>query len=82
MPGTKKVEGIKWVKREQARALLDARARRVLNMSGNEFVAKWKAGKFRNIDSGDCPGVISVALLATASERPSRGGKKQKRGKR
>jgi hypothetical protein len=81
MPVAKKVDGIKWVTREQAMALLDARARRVLKMSGKEFVVKWKAGEFKNMDSADCPGVISVALLASASERP-RGRKKQKRGKR
>jgi hypothetical protein len=81
MPVVKKVEGIKWVSRKQALDLLDARARRVLNMSGAEFVAKWKAGKFKNLDSADCPGVISVALLAPASEKPSRGRKNKKRGK-
>lgn len=78
MPVAKKVT---WVTRDQAMALLDARARRVLKMSGDEFVAKWKAGHFKNMDSGDCPGVIGVALLASASEKP-RGRKKQKRRKR
>ena len=84
MPVAKKHQhdGIKWVTREQALALLDARARRVLNMSGEEFVVKWKAGEFKNMDSGDCPGVISVALLASASERPRRGRKNKKRSKR
>jgi hypothetical protein len=81
MPVAKKVDGIRWLTREQALVLLDARARRVLNMSAEEFLVKWKAGEFKNMDSGDCPGVISVALLASASERP-RGRKKQKRGHR
>ena len=82
MPVAKKVDGIRWLTPEQALALLDARARRVLNMSGKEFVAKWKAGEFKNMDSADCPGVIGVALLASASERPHRARKKQKRRKR
>jgi hypothetical protein len=83
MPVAKKHKhvGIKWVTHDQALALLDARARRVLNMSGKEFVAKWKAGEFKKMDSGDCPGVIGVALLASASERP-RGRKKPKRSNR
>jgi hypothetical protein len=51
-------------------------------MSGKEFVVKWKAGEFKNMDSADCPGVIGVALLASASERPRRARKKQKRSKR
>jgi hypothetical protein len=82
MSVVKKVDGIKSVTREQALALLDARAKRVLNMSGDEFVVKWKAGEFKNMDSADCPGVIGVALLASASERPCRARKKQKRSKR
>ena len=73
--------GIKWVNRQQARTLLDARARRVLKISGEEFVAKWHAGKFKNIDSGDCPGVIELGLLAP-KQRKSRAGKKQKRSNR
>lgn len=72
--------GIKWVTRDQAMALLDARARRVLNISGAEFVTRWKAGEFKNIDSGDCPGVIELALLAPKL-RKSRGRKKQRRSK-
>lgn len=70
--------GIKWATRQEAAALLNARAKRVLKMSGEEFVAKWRAGEFKNLDSGDCPGVIELALLAPQS-RKSRGRKKQKR---
>lgn len=83
MPVLKRVkhDAIKWVTRDQAMALLDARARRVLNMSGSEFATKWKAGEFRNLDSGDCPGVIELALLAPRS-RKLHGRKKQKRSHR
>jgi hypothetical protein len=76
--GKVKDTGLKWATRQEAAALLDARAKRVLKMSGEEFVAKWRAGEFKNLDSGDCPGVIELALLAPQS-RKSRGRKKQKR---
>ena len=72
---------IKWITRDKAMALLDARARRVLKISGAEFLEKWDAGKFKNMDSADCPGVIELALLAPAA-RSSRGRKKQKRSQR
>lgn len=83
MPAVKKSKysGLNWVRGAQALALLDARAKRVLKMSGSEFLAKWRAGKFKNMDSNDCPGVIGVALLAPASEL-ARGRKNKKRSKR
>lgn len=70
-----------WVSGAQAFALLDARARRVLNMSGEEFLAKWKDGHFKDMDSGNCPGVIGVSLLASTNEL-SRGRTDKKRSKR
>lgn len=83
MPVAKKTKSsvIDWVSGAQAFALFDARARRVLNMSGTEFMEKWKAGKFKNMDSGNCPGVIGVALLAPKSG-DKRGRKKQSGRKR
>lgn len=80
MPVTKKTK-FNWVSGAQAFALLDARARRVLKMSGQEFVEKWKAGYFKDMDSTDCPGVIGVALLAPTGES-KRGRKNKKRSKR
>jgi hypothetical protein len=79
MPVVKKTK-LNWVSGAQALALLDARARRVLKMSGQEFMEKWKAGHFKNMDSGDCPGVIGVALLAPTGT--SLGRKNKKRSKR
>lgn len=65
MPLAKRVKHsrVEWSTPERAMELLDARARRVLNMSGKEFADKWRAGEFRHLDSGDCPGVIELALL-------------------
>lgn len=83
MPVAKKnrTHGTKWVTRLQAKAVLDARARRVLNISGDEFIAKWNAGEFRKMDSGDCPGVIELALLAPKTGK-LRARSKQKRRNR
>ncbi len=66
MPVAKKnsISGIEWASGEKAAALLDARARRVLKISGEEFISQWKAGKFRDLDSDDCPGIIELAILA------------------
>lgn len=46
---------------EEARELFDKQARRCLNMSGDEFVAAWRAGKFRG--KADTPEVMPVAFL-------------------
>jgi hypothetical protein len=53
-----------------------AASRRVLKISGKKFVAKWKGGRFRNLNSDECPGVIELALLAP-KVNGSRGRKKQ-----
>lgn len=85
MPTVKKSKngsgGIKWITHDQAMALLDARAKRVLNISGAEFVSRWKAGEYKNVDSADCPGVIELALLAPVAETKN-GRKESKRGVR
>lgn len=60
---TKRVE-IRWITKSEAHAIVDSTAQRVLGMSGDRFVAEWKAGKHRKLDSDACPGVIELALLA------------------
>lgn len=45
----------------EGRRLFDRQARRSLNMSGEEFIAKWKAGKFNG--TSDTPKVMRVAML-------------------
>ena len=76
-----KISELNWVRGAKALALFDARARRVLKISGDEFLVKWRAGEFKDMDSSDCPGVIGVALLAPTRELSS-GRKNKKRGKR
>jgi hypothetical protein len=63
--------GIKWVNRREAAAIVDAHARRVLGVSGKQFISQWKAGKYRTLDSDACPGVIELALLAPLPRRAS-----------
>jgi len=59
----KRVE-IRWISKDEAKTFVDSTARRVLGMSGDRFIAEWKAGKHRKLDSDACPGVIELALLA------------------
>ena len=47
--------------REQARELFDRQSRKYLNLSREQFVQKWNAGKFNG--ESDCPNVIHLALL-------------------
>ena len=46
-------------------------------VSGQEFLDKWRAGDFKDMDSSDCPGVIGVALLAPSELSPGRKHKKR-----
>lgn len=48
--------------REQAVALFDGEARRLAGMSGDEFLKKWDAGEFRDLD--DTPEGRKIAYLA------------------
>ena len=48
------------VSREEGRAMLDHAAREALNISADEFLAKWDAGDYE--DAGD-PAITRVAML-------------------
>jgi hypothetical protein len=61
--------GAKLVNRREMAAIVDSHARRVLGISGQVFISKWKAGKYRKLDSDACPGVIELALLAPLPRR-------------
>ena len=83
MPAKKRQTiGVRWITRDEANTIVDRKARRVLGISGDEFVAKWKSGEYRKLDSDECPGVIELALLAPLPKVARRGRKKQKRGHR
>jgi hypothetical protein len=49
------------VSREEGCRILDDAARRWLDMSAEEFIDAWDAGKFA--DRADTPEVINVAML-------------------
>ena len=72
--------GVKWIGRKEAAAIVDTNARRVLGISGKQFISGWKAGKYRKLDSDDCPGVIELALIAPLPRR-SRVRKNRKRSR-
>jgi hypothetical protein len=46
--------------RDEGRALLDRQARRELGISGEEFLRRYKAGEYADIDT---PAVARVAML-------------------
>ncbi len=73
--------GVKWITSGEATAMVDSHARRVLGISAQKFISNWKAGKYRKLDSDECPGVIELAMLAPLPRRPS-GRKVTKRGSR
>jgi hypothetical protein len=45
---------------EEGRAMLDRAAREALNMSGEEFLARWDAKEF---EDNDDPAITRVAML-------------------
>jgi len=45
---------------EQGRALLDQAAREVLDISGEDFLARWDAGEY---EGSDDPAITRVAML-------------------
>ena len=49
---------------EEARALLDRQARRYLGMSGEEFVRRYRAGEFAEVDTPDVSRVLMLLPLA------------------
>ena len=73
-----KKSGVVWITRREVDAIVDARARRVLGVSGKQFVTNWKAGKYRKLDSDDCPGVIELALMAPLPSQTSAGKKRNR----
>ncbi len=45
---------------KEGRELLDRQARRYLRMSGQEFMSRYRAGEFANVDT---PNVMRVVML-------------------
>ena len=72
---------VRWVNKHDFSNMVDARAQRVLGISAEQFISRWKSGKYRKLDTDTCPGVIELALLAPLP-RPKRARKESKRGRR
>jgi hypothetical protein len=79
-PKKRKASEIRWVNKDEFTSMVDTRARRVLGISADQFITRWKAGKYRNLDTDTCPGVIELALLAPLPRKKSVG-TKPKRGR-
>ena len=66
-PAPLNVEGVKELTAEEARAHFDAQARRLLGMSGEEFLRRLDAGEFD--DQVDQPGPIGNLEMLSALVR-------------
>jgi hypothetical protein len=61
MPWTqRRTEDVVEATPEEGRAMLDRAAREILNMSGEDFLARWDAGEFQEADD---PATTRVAML-------------------
>lgn len=55
---------IKWVTPEEGRELFDEQARRLMGMSGEEFLRRWDDGEFRDVTTGPEHGkLIRLVML-------------------
>ncbi|MCC7107155.1 MAG: hypothetical protein IT307_18640 [Chloroflexi bacterium] len=55
---------VQWASPEQGRALFDAQARKLMDISGDEFLRRWDAGVFADqIDDPDHPEIMWLAML-------------------
>lgn len=75
----RKLADVKWASKGEFDSMVESRARRVLNISANQFISKWKQGSYRKLDSDTCPGVVELAILAPLPRKKS-GRKNAKRG--
>ncbi len=53
---------IKWLTPEEGRAIFDEEARRVMGMSGEEFIRRWESGEYKDI--ADTSGHLHIMRLA------------------
>jgi len=72
MPAKKqKLVEVKWATKSEFNSMVESRARRVLNISATQFINRWKQGKYRELDSDTCPGVVELAILAPLPRKKS-----------
>lgn len=81
MPSTAYAPHTRWISREDANSMVDAHSRKVVGVGTEEFIKNWKAGKYRNMDADECPGIVELAMLAGVP-KSSRGRKNTKRSRR
>ena len=68
MPSTteQSTSGIRWVDDEEAHAIFDAEARRLMGMTGEEFPRRYDAGDFADIHAdGENVRFTSLEMLIT-----------------
>jgi len=80
MPSTALAPHTRWISREDAARMVDAHSRKVVGIGTEEFIENWKAGKYRDMDSDECPGIVELAMLAGVPK--SSRGRKNTKGRR
>jgi hypothetical protein len=81
MPSTKrKVTAVRWLSPSEYKAVVESKARKVLGISADEFVANWRDGKYHATDPEDCPGIVELSMIAPLPRRKS-GAKNSRRGR-
>ena len=53
--------GVAYVDSRESADLFDQIARKYMGISGTEFLARWDAGEFENMNWDDIPGLAEVA---------------------
>ena len=78
----KRIAGVQWISSTDMAAIVDKRARSVLQISGHAFVRNRKNGKYARLDADDCPGIVELALIAPSpKEATTRASKRTKRSR-
>lgn len=77
----RKTVQVRWVTKGEFTSMVDSRARRVLGISGRQFITRWNNGQYRKLDADTCPGAVELAILAPLPRNKS-GRKNSKRGRR
>ncbi|MFF3179779.1 hypothetical protein ACFYVD_08005 [Rhodococcus pyridinivorans] len=54
---------------EASADLFDRIARRNMQISGDEFLARWDAGDFEDMDWDEIPGLVDVAMALPLARR-------------
>jgi len=71
-PSAPAVEPIQFVTAEEGRALFDEQARKLVGISGEEFLRRWDAGEYRDAIDGPVHGALIhlYMLIPFARQNP------------